>query len=433
MTGRFRTLQKNSFLTDLPTDAALSSAAAQPGPFVHVQSFDLAEPWRADKRARLFAAYCRDKPGAHVRAFVTDAPIAPPKSADAEEFATLARRHAAALIDFGAPLCLGTVDVPKPWGKEIWFTGYEARGVSAVRDAYCATPLPWALACAPRRLCAEQPILLLKVLESSPTPVLGALYLELHREKREVYVVTGFDRTVWPNGAGAIRYGMNQQLRAEFGDDAAFRAAFVRAVKAYETVRRAIDDGANTPDLARREAELRDAMDRFTTLHMLAVDDVVCVPTLVPHSLQHGARVIELQTPVYERQILSFAQKVATQPHWDTEAAAQTMRLDLPAPEPVVSEVLATGVVRERIATLADFTASRYRLAPGASYRVSLTAAYALVIVVRGEMSVDTTMLRAENACMVPGTMQHFLLANSTENEVTLLVAEPSLEGRPRE
>ena len=74
-------------------------------------------------------------------------------------------------------------------------------------------------------------------------------------------------------------------------------------------------------------------MESFTRLLDLRVGDVVRVEPYYPHSLQHGVRVVELQTPTYERFIISFAQQVVTQDHWDSEHAIAHMSLD-PAPEP---------------------------------------------------------------------------------------------------
>ena len=428
--GCFRTLQENSFLAGLPTDAALTRAETNDRASI-VVPFVLDEPWRgAGARTQLYAAYFRDA-NTSLHAFVSDTRIEETSPTNITGFAALAARHRAALLDFTAPFVLGTVDVPKPWGKEIWYTGYEQRGVSVVRDAHGATPLPWALACAPQRLCRERPILLLKILSSAPQPVTGALYLELHREKREVYVVTSVDRGAWPSGIAAVRYGVNQQLRRTYADDAAFRDAFVATVKRYERVRREIDaaqDAGESIDaaLAHREAECRAAMDEFTTLHPLATGDSVCVPALVPHSLQHGVRAIEVQTPTYERQIIAAGHKVLTQSHWDTDAAARVMQIDMPTPVPKRHDVPAPGTTRERLTTLDDFAVTRYGLAPGSTCRAALEGPYALAIVANGEVSVDSTLLGAENACMLPGTMDgEVLLNNRTAMSASILIAQP--------
>ena len=71
----------------------------------------------------------------------------------------------------------------------------------------------------------------------------GNLYFEVHETKQEVYVVTAVDETAWPDGVGRIRYGINQSKRDEYADDAAFRAAFLEALKAYESLRQQVDAG----------------------------------------------------------------------------------------------------------------------------------------------------------------------------------------------
>src|SRR5690625_4658233 len=43
-----------------------------------------------------------------------------------------AAAHHAAWIDLAAPMTLAPVQVRKPWGKEIWHTGVEARGQASV-------------------------------------------------------------------------------------------------------------------------------------------------------------------------------------------------------------------------------------------------------------------------------------------------------------
>ena len=141
---------------------------------------------------------------------------------------------------------LTPVHIAKPWGQEIWYSGIEARGESSViADNGQRVPLSAYLAAAPNLLTNGYPVLLLKVLDPRPEPVLGDLYFEVHEEKREVYVVTAVDPTAWPDGTGYIRFGMNQALREKFDGDEAFRAAYLETVQRYEAIRRAIDDGAS--------------------------------------------------------------------------------------------------------------------------------------------------------------------------------------------
>src|SRR5690606_327598 len=173
-------------------------------------------------------------------------------------------------------------------------------------------------------------------------------------EKREVYVVTHVDRNAWPDGRGAIRFGFDQVARQRAASDEAFRQQFLSAVADYEQLRRAIDRhcdeirreegvgltepvdaatlkrwlGVVPAPLLERERQAREAMNAFTHMLPLREGDVVKVPCLTPHALQHGVRTVEFQTPVYERKILAFAQKVLTQDHWDTSEAVELMSLE---------------------------------------------------------------------------------------------------------
>lgn len=323
------------------------------------------------------------------------------------------------------PVRLAPVHVAKPWGQEIWFTGIEARGESRVLTAAGELPLSQYLALAPRRLVNRAPLVLLKILDPKPEPVLGDLYFETHDEKREVYVVTHVDETAWPDRRGGIRFGMNQRLRSQYDDDERFRADYLAAVQAYERVRRAIDAGQPVPDA--RERQLRADMEAFTELRGLEAGDVVVVPTWLPHSLQHGVRVIEFQTPTYERYILSFAQRVVTQDHWDTEAAVRQMRLD--APEPPVFDHVAGGV--EKIVRFDDFGVWRITLAPHSGVDLPDHASYAVCIGVTGTVALDPLILGPEQAALVPGMALRGAvrprLHNPSDTPTITLVAAPEL------
>lgn len=239
----------------------------------------------------------------------------------------------------GETVALKSLAVGKPWGRELWFTGIEKRGVCAVEVRGGEIPLPiWQFIVpdSPSPLRAPP---LLKILEPRPEPVHGDLYFELHRRKREVYVVIDVDQDCWPGGAGAVRFGMDQRMREQYGDDQGFLADFVAAAARYEALRRRIDSIAASDlpaSLAREEVTQRRSLEAFSNLQAVRSGDVVQVAPGIPHALQHGVRVLEFQTPVYERMILSFAQRVRTQAHWDTAAAMRILQLD---PPPAVSSL----------------------------------------------------------------------------------------------
>lgn len=328
-------------------------------------------------------------------------------------------------VALDSPVRLSPVRITKPWGQEIWYTGIEARGESAVHTERGRLPLSQYLALAPRRLCGNAAMTLLKVLDPRPEPVIGDLYFELHEVKREVYVVTHVDPQAWPDGTGAIRFGVNQALRARHRDDAAFRTAYLQAVRAYEAVRRAIDDGAphGSADhgaLAAEEARLRSAMERFTELQPLQVGDVVVVPNWIPHSLQHGVRVVEFQTPTYERRIISFAQRVLTQSHWDSEAAIMGMTLE-PPPAPRF-ERPAPGW--QHLVRFEDFSVWRGQVPSSGGLELPAHPSYALCMAVGGPLQIGPLALAEEEAAFVPG----WLLADPRRRPTVQAGAAPSVD-----
>ncbi len=305
-------------------------------------------------------------------------------------------------IDPALPVRLQPVYIAKPWGQEIWYTGMEARGESRVQSGGLEMPISEYLAADPQRLCRSQPVLLLKVLDPSPAPVTGDLYFEVHEEKQEVYVVTAVDPRAWPQGKGGIRFGMNQDLRAQYADDQSFRQAYLQAVTAYEAIRRRIDNSGEAV-AAEEEQQARAYMESFTELQALAVGDVVRVPTWTPHALQHGVRVVEFQTPTYERFIISFAQKVLTQDHWDSPHAVANMHLHAPAP--ALFEDVQPGV--QRIARFDDFNVWRVDLAAAGPLTLPEHIPYAVCMALADEVTAGVLPLAAEQACFIPADALH--------------------------
>lgn len=346
-----------------------------------------------------------------------------------------------ATIPLDQPVALGSVAIAKPWGQEIWFTGIEARGESCIRVGGHKLPLSAYLALAPQWTHASADIVLLKILDPKPEPVLGDLYFEVHERKEETYVVTAVDQDAWPQGQGAIRYGVNQALRAQYQDDGKFREAYLQAVAAYERVRRLLDDEMTPADAiaagdnelgqasaaaaAAIETQRRQTMETFTELLPLAVGDIVSVPPWHPHSLQHGVQVVEFQSPTYERFIISFAQQVQTQNHWDSATAIARMSLEPLTPEPPMDPGLPEGV--RRIADYRDFGALRIALTPAANaFRVRDDLPYAVVICIAGELRCGSLQLTSGAAAFIPGLALRAQL-DLISDDCLLLIAAPGL------
>lgn len=351
------------------------------------------------------------------------------------------------------PLRLEPLHIAKPWGQEIWYTGVEQRGVCGfVAEDGESLPLPWLLeTLSPWLSAGHRKLVLLKILDPLAAEVWGDLYFELHQEKREVYVVSHVDSEAWPDGVGAIRFGFDPRRVAEYADDGQFRAAFRASVAAYEAIRREIDSALDVErerqgialdapvppqkiqawqqqlpsGLLQQERQLRQQMEAFTHLKPLRVGDVVKVPCHTPHALQHGVRTVEFQTPVYERKILSFAQKVLTQEHWDTEEAVALMALEPEAQQPFTLCFEGDGVVAERIVDFADFEVQRWRLEPTRSHTLSVAGRYAVVMAVAGEVEIAGCRLAPGQACLVPGLMDVTSAHQCGAHAATLLVAYP--------
>ncbi len=333
---------------------------------------------------------------------------------DLESIRRFTAKNHFSVFNVSAPWILDPVYIPKPWGQEIWFTGIEMRGQAAVQGDNGSLPLPWVLSLFPQT--NHQPLILLKVLDPLPDDVYGDLYFELHEEKQEVYVVTHVDKQAWPNGKGAIQLGFAPEKRCEYENVDEFKKAYLNTVRAYEQVRRALDEeldelcrlnhfnsdeaipveqlkdwvkqlsqSIENKELVQEEKRLKEVMNSFINHLPLVVGDTLAIPKLVPHALQHGVRVVEFQTPVYERQILSFAQKVLTQNHWDTERALSIANIDhlqIPLPEMLFSN---EQIKVEKIVCFDDFLVHRVSI-NSSSYQSDLSG-YSLVMLIAGELS----------------------------------------------
>jgi len=377
----------------------------------------------------LTALYCVS--GGRLQVAVTDQALTAGEYSVLAQFELWARQCELVRATPGAPLELLPTHITKPWGGEIWYTGVEQRGVCEFASPGGCTPIPWLQAVMPEDAAgaAHQPLVLLKILNPATQPVTGDLYFELHETKREVYVVTQVDASAWPDGTGYIRYGFDPEQVAAAVNEQDFRSNYLVAVQAYERVRRALDEIPEgecvSPQQLMLEQQLREAMHSFTYMRPLRVGDVVVVPPLLPHALQHGVRTIEFQTPVYERKILSFAQKVLTQDHWDTrEALAQAL---LRPPHEVPFECLRRekGVLVERIVDFPGFEVMRVRMEGRTGLNLKPVAGYALVIVIEGELALGGSTYSAEQALLLPRGYQDRLIPVKPAQPLVLLLALP--------
>ena len=401
-----------------------------------------------------------------------------------------ARRMGAAIISSDRPLQLESCIVPKPWGREIWYTGIEARGVSRVRGDTGATDLPYALGMFPVPIVGdrEEAPLLLKVLDPLPDEIYGDLYLEVHREKWETYVVLSVDPSAWPDGAGVLMAGLHPDAVENAGREksgggkngkgkkpkakspraisakarqAALGKALKERITAYEKVRRDIDgrldrilrergddpDRPVPPELHRelvrslpkslraREQKLRGAVEEMLGRIPLRPGDVVTLPPGVLHSLRHGVKVIEFQTPTYERLIAMFAQKVLTQPNWDVSEALSTMEMSPYRPPETAMVHQHNGVWVEQVVHFPQFQVHRTRMETNAfqDCHTGEGHRYRLLFITEGggEMvlpSGETVTLTPESAFLLPAEMGAYTLLATSGEGLTYLEASPNPE-----
>lgn len=229
------------------------------------------------------------------------------------------------------PALLEPVTVRKPWGREVWYSGIEARGESRVHHGGERIRLSQFLA----TLSRDRPVTLLKTLH----PDAGNLYVEVHERKYEVYIVDEVDAERWPE-AGQMLLGASVERDALDEDE--FRQRLLAAA---------------------RTAEASCQVDGVAALMRtvpLEVGDAVAIAPHVPHSLLRGVSVVEFQTPVFERKILAASQRVATQTGWDSAEAVDLIDLDA---EPHVTP--RTSEPRQTLGASDTFTVTRHCLSAG--------------------------------------------------------------------
>jgi hypothetical protein len=419
-------------------------------------NYSVDTPWQAEQSiTQLAAIYLLDRSAdtsIRILAAVTDHVDELNKliATEGADFDYVCTSLALPVLNLMAPLSLETVVIPKPWGREIWYTGVEVRGVSTIQGI----PLPWVISLYKSGLVGQadaEPVLL-KILDPLPQEVYGDLYFEMHIHKTEVYVVTHVDQSAWPNGTGQIRFGFSEEKLAQYADHGEFKTAYLASVQNYQRIRRQIDSRFDayrisegfpeyTPlptstlqewqlrlptEWQQQEQQLRADMNEFTGTRNLSVGDVISIDPLTPHALQHGVRTIEFQTPHYERKILSFAQKVLTQSNWDTESAIQEMTITPVPPQGFEPVYPSPGVLTEKIADFEQFDVLRVSVESNYSYRQPLDN-YALVICITGRCDVNGLVLEPEHACLVPHGLGLVTITNPGRQPMQCLIAYPAM------
>ncbi len=324
---------------------------------------------------------------------------------------------------------LKPIHIPKPWGQEIWYSGIESRGVSDIKLNKQIVPISWILGTFPNLIFGKKhgvkdPILL-KILDPLAEPVKGDLYYETHLEKNEVYIVTALSKL-----PGQIKIGINpEKLKLYLNHTDNYKADFLKSILKYEAVRREIDALTDQNkkinlNLSENEAFLRKEMDDFCGYKSLNVGDVISVPTRVPHALQHGVQVIEFQTPVYERLIISFAQKVLTQSHWDTKRAFNEIKVEPFKEQKLKILSQSSKILRERVCKFIDFKVERWTMNAKAEIRTTAKPFYRIVFVISGNCFINNKPISPQNCILIP---QKQSLSIKSKTKTVLLLCEPQL------
>ena len=253
-----------------------------------------------------------------------------------------------------------------------------------------------------------------------------------------MYVVTEIDKTAWPSGTGIIKAGLHpdkiEEYKNKYGNnwEEALRGEFKSAVSEYEKIRLQIDGSQDniTKILLEKEKFLRDKASSFVGDLPVIVGDIISFPVFQIHSLRHGIKVVEFQTPHYERLILMFAQKVITQNHWDTENAIN--KLETAGYHPPKLDCIHNSkyLIVERFTDFPQFNFDRIRLEPKKTYEIQLDGRYQLLIIISGRATVvtqsgKTINLKKEESLFFPVSMGRYLIENIGDFQMICLIATP--------
>ncbi|MBF0279402.1 MAG: hypothetical protein HQM13_16515 [SAR324 cluster bacterium] len=367
----------------------------------------------------------------------------------------IAEQQKVPVLSSRQPLLLETVQIPKPWGHEEWYTGVEKRGVVSVVEGRYSTELPYAMSLFRQEYLKDHSdsLILMKTLNPVAEEVIGDLYLEMHEQKWEVYVVTSIDLEAWPSGEGVVKAGLNTErvldYQERFGDEWArpYLEDFREQIAVYEKTRREIDlhfdelrkkEGIDLlepltpaltqvflnqiPELQRKnEKQLREQVYDFVGKQKVRVGDVVTFPPRQMHSLQHGVEVIEFQTPHFERLIVMFGQKVLTQSNWDTDDAFAVMKPEI-YQSPTFEKLGETEAwKKERIVDFPDFVADRITVQPQCEYTEQTGDDYHLLIGVTGEGTIHSSgntpfTFASKSGVFLPASLRDYTIRNSSKS-----------------
>jgi len=251
-------------------------------------------------------------------------------------------------------------------------------------------------------------------------------------------VVTEIDKTAWPSGTGIIKAGLHpdkiteyQKIHGEKWSDFLLKN-FKQAIAEYEMLRRQIDESTESisTELTAQELSLREKAAAFVGDCSVRVGDIVSFPVFQLHSLQHGIKVIEFQTPHYERLIVMFSQKVLTQKHWDTADALSKILPEIYELPELERLHKSAGILAERFVDFPQFTADRISLDTNHVWNDQLNGQYHLLITISGQATVfpengQSVIMNPEEALFLAVGMGSYRLMNTGDTPLIYLKAMP--------
>ena len=111
-----------------------------------------------------------------------------------------------------------------------------------------------------------------------------------------------------------------------------------------------------------------------------------------------------------------------TQNHWDTEEALKKIDLDAPHEPALVVLEKTDSLCRERVVQFDDFKVDRVTLTKNA-HVLSPKGNYQLLLVVSGDVAIETLSLGVERACLIPANTESSISCLSAT--AVILLAEP--------
>lgn len=341
-------------------------------------------------------------------------------------FEKLAAYFKSGIFDFLRGFFMQPKTINKPWGKEVWYSGIEERGVCLVKSIIndLTSPLPYVLEVfnifnsriksrINSKINSQKKIILTKRLVPLAEKEKGNLYYELHQKKKEVYIVNEISKKAYPiKKIGKIKIGMNQSYFQKYSSFEKFKEDFLKiSISCKKIIDQLFQEKKSNPKyqkLNEKKKKYFEKLEPFFRYVDLEVGDIIRISPFIPHSLQHGVSVVEFQTQHYERAILSFEQKVITQDHWDTKKALSLIKKkDIFASEysfkndvKVIQKKTPSNIIFEKIKGFDEFNIERITIEKDQFNLVEKN--YCILFIVSGEIEIilqDKKKIIKKNQC----------------------------------